>query len=153
MKFTTWEPTGTPYQDPSSQAHLCLKSLTLPSEQNIIIEQGLLLGTMGSMRKHSTAVTLRDLRIAKLGKRMAQPPCAALLDAYFSAFEDCEDDETQVPQKTRFALHKCLEDLEVSYPSIQKFRLNLFLLFLTLITALLNGNTRDVLNHQASSTT
>jgi hypothetical protein len=78
---------------------------------------------MPGLRSHATAVTLRDLRIAKLGKRMPGSPCQQLLDAYLTAFSDGDGDEYQVPAKTRLALFKCLEDKDVSWkPVYEIFR-------------------------------
>jgi hypothetical protein len=70
------------------------------------------------LRSHKTAVTLRDLRIAKLGKKLPASPCQQLLDAYLTAFSDFDGDESQVSVKTRLALHKCLEDKDVSRKSL-----------------------------------
>jgi hypothetical protein len=74
------------------------------------------------LRSHKTAVTLRDLRIAKLGKKLPASPCQQLLDAYLTAFSDFEGDESQVSVKTRLALHKCLEDKDVSWKSLFEFK-------------------------------
>lgn len=75
---------------------------------------------MGGLRSHATAVTLRDLRIAKLGRKMPGSPCQQFLDAYLTAFSDADGDESQVATKTRLALHKCLEDKDVSWKCLHK---------------------------------
>lgn len=69
---------------------------------------------MGGVRNRATSITLRDLRITKLSKAYKPAPCSDLMEAYMSAFRDAEGGETQVPLKTRVALHKCLEDRAVS---------------------------------------
>lgn len=69
---------------------------------------------MGGLRNHATSVTLRDLRITKLSKAYRPAPCSDLFEAYMSAFRDPNGTESQVSIKTRLALHKCLEDRNVS---------------------------------------
>lgn len=76
---------------------------------------------MPSLRKHATAITLRDLRIAKIGKKMPASPCQQFLEAYLTAFADNDGDENQVPVKTRLALHRCLEDKDVSWKTFCEF--------------------------------
>ena len=66
------------------------------------------------VRNRATSITLRDLRITKLSKAYKPAPCSDLMEAYMAAFRDAEGGETQVPLKTRVALHKCLEDRDVS---------------------------------------
>lgn len=65
-------------------------------------------------RNHATAVTLRDLRIAKLSKQFRALPCQSLLDSYLNAIADIDADDSQIPLKVRLMLHRCLEDIDVS---------------------------------------
>lgn len=65
-------------------------------------------------RSHVTAVTLRDLRIAKLSKQFRATPCQSLLESYMNAIQDIDGDDSQIPVRIRIMLHRCLEEQNVS---------------------------------------
>lgn len=65
-------------------------------------------------RSHVTAVTLRDLRIAKLSKQFRPTPCQALLESYMNGIQDIDADDSQIPVRVRLMLHRCLEEQNVS---------------------------------------
>ena len=66
-------------------------------------------------RSGATAVTLKDLRIAKLSKQYKPLPCAQLLESYMNAMQDLDKDDSQVSVRIRILLHRCLEDKDVSH--------------------------------------
>ena len=60
-------------------------------------------------RARGTSSSLRDLRIAKLQKRIRFTPCGPELDAFLAAVAAHGGDEDSIPTGVKMALSRCME--------------------------------------------
>ncbi len=60
-------------------------------------------------RARGTSISLRDLRIAKLQKRIRFTPCGPELDAFLAAVAAHGGDEDSIPTGVKMALSRCME--------------------------------------------
>jgi hypothetical protein len=60
-------------------------------------------------RARGTSISLRDLRIAKLQKRIRFTPCGPELDAFLAAVAAHGGDEDDIPTGVKMALSRCME--------------------------------------------
>ena len=61
-------------------------------------------------RAKGTSISLRDLRIAKLQKRMRITACGPELDTFLAAVAAASGNEDKVPEFVKKALSNCMEE-------------------------------------------
>ena len=61
-------------------------------------------------RAKGTSISLRDLRIAKLQKRMRITACGPELDTFLAAVAAASGNEDKVPEFMKKALSNCMEE-------------------------------------------
>ena len=65
--------------------------------------------TIIMFRARGTSISLRDLRIAKLQKRMRIQTCGPELDAYLAAVAAAGGNEDDIYPAVKMALSRCME--------------------------------------------
>lgn len=61
------------------------------------------------MASKGVSITLRDLRLAKLDKRVRINPCSSELESYINALAQYDGECDRIPQLIRRALTDCVE--------------------------------------------
>ena len=80
-------------------------------------------------RAKGTSISLRDLRIAKLQKRMRITACGPELDTFLAAVAAAGGNEDKVPSFVKKALSNCMEESVRMFPFYFLFLLHVFLMF------------------------
>ena len=66
------------------------------------------------MRHKGLSISLRELRIAKLERRIRQTPCGGEFEAYLAALARVGGDSSQVPDSIPKALTDCMNKSRLS---------------------------------------